>query len=636
MSQKVKILVVDDDPDVLFATSHVVKSSGYTAFEAKDGKECMEAIETYSPDLVLLDIVLPDADGRDLAKRIKANPKLGQPFIVLLSSQKISSEDKVKGFETGADGYIVRPVSNKVLKAQVDAYVRIKKVEKALVESEALFRTTIYSIGDAVITTDIKGNVDFLNPEAESLTGWITNDAKGKKLDQVFRIINEESRLMVENPVELVLRDSSIVGLAQNTLLISKQGNEIPISDSAAPIKGDTGEIIGVVLVFRDEIEERKAKETLAQRAREMSALYNLSGIVFGSLSEDQVASEGLKGLIHATQASTAFLLMREGDDLIPRKVVFSKPYSEFTDFPTHKLGECLCGMAVRERRPVFSENLFIDKRCTWEECKQAGIRSAAALPLFQGDEIFAVLGLGSDTARNFGAQSEFLETLAREFSNGLHNARLYTQAQKELTQRRQVEKALKTSEEKFRTISEGSLQGIVIVQGSELQYANPAFENLFGYSIAELNTLLEKERIGKTLREDFETVSQYFLALMAEKDIPENLEYRIIRKDGTVRWVDSRTAIIEFQGNPAFLSSFVDITERKEAEQALKDLNAELDKRVKERTSELNHFVHLMSGREIRMAELKKVITKLRTQIFEAGMTPEAFDPLLGPDEEW
>ena len=121
-------------------------------------------------------------------------------------------------------------------------------------------RVTLASIGDAVITTDINGGATFLNPVAQSLTGWTLEEAAGQPLDRVFRIINEESRQPVESPAVRALREGVVVGLANHSLLIAKDGTERPIDDSAAPIRNDKGEVAGVVLVFRD-ISERKRQE---------------------------------------------------------------------------------------------------------------------------------------------------------------------------------------------------------------------------------------------------------------------------------------------------------------------------------------------------------------------------------------
>src|SRR5262249_7153816 len=114
--------------------------------------------------------------------------------------------------------------------------------------SQEWWRVTLSSIGDAVIATDARGNVVFMNRVAESLTGWTHADAEGRRLEEVFVIVNETTRGKVENPVNLVLQRGTMVGLANSTVLINKAGREFPIDDSAAPIRNDGGEIIGCVL----------------------------------------------------------------------------------------------------------------------------------------------------------------------------------------------------------------------------------------------------------------------------------------------------------------------------------------------------------------------------------------------------
>jgi PAS domain S-box-containing protein len=120
--------------------------------------------------------------------------------------------------------------------------------------------TTLKSIGDAVIVTDAEGRVTLINAVAEAVTGWKSDEASGRPLPEVFRIVNEGTRAVVENPVTKVLRAGAVVGLANHTVLIAKDGTETPIDDSGAPIKDEEGKTIGVVLVFRD-IRERKRAE---------------------------------------------------------------------------------------------------------------------------------------------------------------------------------------------------------------------------------------------------------------------------------------------------------------------------------------------------------------------------------------
>ena len=142
-------------------------------------------------------------------------------------------------------------------------YQALFQTEAARRASEARHRTTLLSVGDGVIVADAKGSVELLNPVAEQLTGWSQAEAAGKPLDEVFHIVNEETRSEVDNPVVRVLREGVVVGLANHTLLIARDGREVPIADSGAPIMDDRGEITGVVLVFRDQTEERAAQKAL-------------------------------------------------------------------------------------------------------------------------------------------------------------------------------------------------------------------------------------------------------------------------------------------------------------------------------------------------------------------------------------
>jgi PAS domain S-box-containing protein len=145
-----------------------------------------------------------------------------------------------------------------------------KRAEETLREREEVYRTTLMSVGDGVITTDAEGRVRLLNPVAETLTGWSQEDARGRPLKEVFRIVNEETRKGVEDPVSRVVREGMVVGLANHTLLIARDGKEHPIADSGAPIRDAGGALTGVVLVFRDQTAERAADRAL----RESSAKF--------------------------------------------------------------------------------------------------------------------------------------------------------------------------------------------------------------------------------------------------------------------------------------------------------------------------------------------------------------------------
>ncbi len=143
-----------------------------------------------------------------------------------------------------------------------------KKMEQKIKENEERLAITLYSIGDGVITTNIKGQIVMMNPTAEKLTGWTFKEAEGKLLEEVFKIENARTGRPVINPVKKVIKTGNIVGMANDTTLVARDGSKRQIADSASPIQKDTGEITGIVLVFSDVTEQYRAKEKL-RRSRE-------------------------------------------------------------------------------------------------------------------------------------------------------------------------------------------------------------------------------------------------------------------------------------------------------------------------------------------------------------------------------
>jgi PAS domain S-box-containing protein len=143
---------------------------------------------------------------------------------------------------------------------------------------------TLSGIGDAVIATDRHGIVTFLNPVAETLTGTSLERAKGQTIEEVFPIFNEATHLPAEDPVKKVLEVGSVVGLANHTALMNADGTLIPIEDTAAPIRDDRGQLIGVVLVFRDATKERKAQE-IVRKTEKLAAAARLAASVAHELN---------------------------------------------------------------------------------------------------------------------------------------------------------------------------------------------------------------------------------------------------------------------------------------------------------------------------------------------------------------
>jgi len=209
-----------------------------------------------------------------------------------------------------------------------------RKTEEALYAEKERLAVTLSSIGDGVIATDTEGRVVLMNTVAGHLTGWSQEEAAGRPLGAVFHIVNEKTRVICENPVEKVLRSGAVVGLANHTLLISREGREFAIADSGAPIRRPDGTVIGVVLVFRDMTEKRKTEDEMARMSRleSISVLAggiahdfnNLLSIVLGnvSLARSYIGKDNEKALRKCSDAEQA---ITRAKDLTQQLLTFSK-----------------------------------------------------------------------------------------------------------------------------------------------------------------------------------------------------------------------------------------------------------------------------------------------------------------------
>ncbi len=184
--------------------------------------------------------------------------------------------DQISIFTFAVIGVVIALLSEGMNRARG----RIEEANRALESNRQWLATTLASIGDAVIATDAQGEIIFMNPVAEAATGWRREEAAGMPLDEVFKIVNEQSRATVESPISKVLREGRVVGLANHTVLLTKDGREIPIDDSGAPIRDKAGNISGVVLIFRDIQERRRAEEAARESEERFRTLANSAPVL--------------------------------------------------------------------------------------------------------------------------------------------------------------------------------------------------------------------------------------------------------------------------------------------------------------------------------------------------------------------
>ena len=191
-----------------------------------------------------------------------------------------------------------------------------RRAERRVAEQREVLRITLHSIGDAVIATDVQGRITYLSAVAESLTGWTQAEALGRPLDGVFRIVNEDTRHPVESPAARALREGVVVGLANHTVLIRKDGGECAIDDSAAPIRDDSGAISGCVLIFRDVTTLRHVER---ERASQLHTARLLASII--ESSDDAIISKSLDGVIRSWNAGAERLFGHTADEAIGRHI---------------------------------------------------------------------------------------------------------------------------------------------------------------------------------------------------------------------------------------------------------------------------------------------------------------------------
>ncbi len=368
----------------------------------------------------------------------------------------------------GLEGLLISLLCDQLRRSLVRTNAELserQRTQQELAQERERFAITLGSIGDAVIATDTGGCITFLNPVAQRLTGWSQSEATGKGLDQVFKIINEQSRQTVESPVTKVLALGTVVGLANHTLLVTKDERFIPIDDSGAPIKNEAGETIGVVLVFRD-VTERKQQEAqdafLAHLSQDLAStldydrtVQNVVRLAVPFLADwcsiDLVGEDGVIRRIASAHVDPA-------KEKIVHGLLERYPYP--TDQPHALRDSLLAGHS--QLRPEFSPADLAQAARSPEHLqtlKELGLKSGITVPLVVRGSGFGAITLGlTESERRYTEDDLSLaQELARRASLALDNARLYRDTQEALVQRTQAVNFHRQLEEQLTVLVEAS-----------------------------------------------------------------------------------------------------------------------------------------------------------------------------------
>ena len=278
------ILVVDDDEGMRYSLARDLKRAGYRAVEAADGAQALAQIAQH-PDLVVLDVRLPDISGIEVCRRLRARADTAHIPVLHISAEKISAEDQAHGLDQGADGYLTHPVDRAVLIAWVKALLRIRAAERALnIEKERL-AVTLNNIADAVITLDGDDTVQLMNPVAQSLTGWLECEARGKPLDAVAVLCDLDTRARRERaPKPALVGDGRAPATppVQRFLLCGRDGSERIVEETATAMRNPDMSAMGTVVVLRDVTEKQRYEEAMI-KTQKLESL----GVLAGGIAHD-------------------------------------------------------------------------------------------------------------------------------------------------------------------------------------------------------------------------------------------------------------------------------------------------------------------------------------------------------------
>jgi len=431
-------------------------------------------------------------------------------------------------------GEAVRDNHGKIVKVQ-GAFQDIserKRAEESLRQSEENLSITLNSIGDGVIATDLEGLVVNMNPVAEKLCGWPLIDAEGKPLTEVFNIVNAETRETVINPVKKVLENGEIIGLANHTVLISKNGTEYQISDSAAPIKNKEGKISGVVMVFSDVTEKYLNEQSLIENEERLNLFFkqSLTGfffmetdepIIWDNTIDNEKNLDEVLGQLRVTKVNQAMLeqYLTTEDEFINRTLY---------DFFAHD---------IKQGRKVIKD--LFDKGTLHIDTSER--RSDGTQMWIEGDYICLYDSKGKIRGL-FGTQHD-------------------------ITARKQAAKSLQESEEKFKNIfqNHSAVKLIINPENGNIVEANLAAADFYGWSIAKLQQM-NLSQINALPPEKLKIEIEKARAL---KKIQFEFKHR--KADGSIIDVEVFSSKVVFDNKDFLYSIIHDISEKKKNEEQIR-----------------------------------------------------------------
>ena len=317
MVEKARIMVVEDEAVISMEIQDRLTKMGHSICgTAASGEEAVSVATAKRPDLILMDVQLRgEVDGVQTAKQIRDLIEIPIIYLTAFADDRTVERAKL----TQPFGYLIKPFSEKELYAAIEMALYKNSMEARVRDSERRYATTIRCIADCVIVTDTDMKITLMNPAAQSVTGWKQEEAVGKKLDEVCKLVEEKARIAVESPMVKAIQERVVMSLTAPVLLITKNGDKVPVEDSAAPMINEKGELTGAVMVFRDITWRKEAEEaikmafnSLEARVQEQTAELRTSFDMLGRAMEGTI--QALATMVEARDRYTAGHQVRVAD----------------------------------------------------------------------------------------------------------------------------------------------------------------------------------------------------------------------------------------------------------------------------------------------------------------------------------
>lgn len=424
-------------------------------------------------------------------------------------------------------------------------YRQLFRAETARFKIQERSRAILMSIGDGVIVTDADQRIELLNAVAESLTGWQLTEAMGRPIEEVFRIVNEETRKPVQNPVRRVLSDGVVVGLANHTVLLARDGIERPIADAGAPIRDATGAVTGVVLVFRDQTRERAAQKALQAAADEWTATFNAAS--------DSICLIAADCKIIRCNKATESLLGK------PLEAITGRPCWEVFHGTPMPIQECPLQVALKSKH-----------------------REAVDLPVGERWWRIAVDPILDSGGKVNGAIQNLRDITERKQAE-LEIQRLLQQSEKDrrallgiLEDQQRDQSALRESERRYRAVFDGAQDGMALADAETGKLVD-CNSSLCRMVECDKTALVGQQQSILYPRRDLANGLTPGFSRLVGKAPGQILEEALLSKSGRTIAVEISAARIRMGDRDYLLGIFRDITERKRREDEIEKLNRNL-----------------------------------------------------------